>query len=155
MFIDPLLHEPDLAVLPILLRVARQVERRIAGLLLTEFALKRAQWRVLAFACSHEAAIAADICSAFDADRAEVSRAVDHLEAAGLIERRRNPDYRQRPILCATQAGRALFERASARCRATALALMGGLSAQNRQSLDLALRSLSGRLGGPAGLPFG
>ncbi len=95
-----------------ILLLARMLDRETARHLQEHFALTLAEWRVLAFVCSVGPSSAADIGSAFEVDRAEVSRAVARLEARGLILRETAPDNRKKMILQPTPPGRETFERA-------------------------------------------
>ncbi|WCT79818.1 MarR family winged helix-turn-helix transcriptional regulator [Novosphingobium humi] len=95
-----------------LLLLARMMDRATMQQLQEHFGLTLAEWRVLAFICSVGPASAADIGGAFEADRAEVSRAVKRLIDAGMIERKNNEQNRKRQIISALPAGQAVFDRA-------------------------------------------
>lgn len=125
------------------LLLAKMLDRETARQLQDEFDLKLAEWRVLAFACSKSPASAADVCAAFEVDRAEVSRAVAGLQAAGLIERTADGANRRRMILKPTARGLELFEAARARRQDYFHDVMSPLEDDERRALSASLRKLA------------
>ncbi|MEO8722733.1 MAG: MarR family transcriptional regulator [Sphingobium sp.] len=93
-----------------ILLLAKMIDREAARQLLDDFGLSLAEWRVLAFVCSAGPATAADVGSAFEVDRAEVSRAVGRLIDGGYVDRATLPSNRKKMILHPTKEGRAIFD---------------------------------------------
>ncbi len=91
--------------------LARMIDRESARQLSERSGLSLAEWRVLAFVGHKGRASSADVCSAFDVDRAEVSRAVARLFAAGLVLRQQDDGNRKRVLLELTEEGIALYRR--------------------------------------------
>lgn len=125
------------------LLLAKMLDRETARQLQAEFGLKLAEWRVLAFICSKGPSSAADVCAAFEVDRAEVSRAVASLEAAGLVERAADGGNRRRLILTPSAQGQDLFQAARARRQDFFRAVMEGLDDAERHALAASLRKLA------------
>jgi DNA-binding MarR family transcriptional regulator len=91
-----------------LLMLARMIDRETAKQLQSDFGLTVAEWRVLAFVASAGPSSASEVGAAFEADRAEVSRAVAKLVAASFIQKDQDPAHHKKMILCVTESGRAL-----------------------------------------------
>lgn len=125
------------------LLLAKMLDKATARQLQAEFDLKLAEWRVLAFACSKGPASAADVCAAFEVDRAEVSRAVANLQKQGLIERTADGENRRRLILAPTTRGQHLFQAARARRQHYFHEVMSGLDEGERHALATGLRTLA------------
>lgn len=132
-----------------LLLLARMMDRATMQQLQEHFALTLAEWRVLAFICSVGPASAADIGTAFEADRAEVSRAVKRLIDAGLIERNNNEQNRKRQIISALPAGQAVFDRARKMRSDYFEFILQDIDQQTRDSLNDALRKIAMRVRDP------
>ena len=64
------------------------------------------------------------------------------LEAAGLVQRRPDPDDRRSPLLVLTDAGRARADAAVTEHVANEAALLGALTAAERRTFDQLLRKL-------------
>ena len=126
--------------------LSKMIDRQTARQLQQEFGISLAEWRVLAFICSAGPATAAQIGNASAIDRAEVSRAVARLEGAGSISRRADPAHRKRMILEPTAAGCELFRRIRNRRRAYFDAIMRGIPAETRHTVDDALRTMAVKL---------
>ncbi|WP_140420477.1 MarR family winged helix-turn-helix transcriptional regulator [Novosphingobium sp. B 225] len=89
--------------------LAKMIDRESARQLQAQSGLSLAEWRVLAFVGTTGQTTAADICAAFEVDRAEVSRAIAKLGDDGLIVRQPDDRNRKRLILRLTEPGIALF----------------------------------------------
>lgn len=121
--------------------LARMIDRESARHLSESAGLSLAEWRVLAYVGTKARASAADICTAFDIDRAEVSRAVARLVAAGLLLREQDDDNRKRLLLELTDAGLALYRRTRDARVDYFRAIMADLQPRERELLeDLLLR---------------
>ncbi|WP_309666559.1 MarR family transcriptional regulator [Tabrizicola sp.] len=109
-------HTPprfDLAAfLPYQLAVAAaHVSRGFADRYRTEFGLTIPEWRVLAHLAQSDAISVREIHQRVDMDKSRVSRAAARLEAAGLIEKRENPQDRRLLDMRLTDQGQALVAR--------------------------------------------
>lgn len=122
----------------------RDFERRSKGTGLT-----RAQWAVLAYIARNQGSSQAALADMLEVEPITLVRLLDKLEAAGLVERRPDPNDRRVRRLHLTAATGPLLEQLqglAAEARETALA---GLSDTERQQLtDLLMKvraNLSGR----------
>ena len=79
-----------------------------------------------------------------------VSRAVDGLVSAGIVERKADPDDRRAVLHVATESGRRWVERRREEVAAALDAALAGLSAADRKRLVELVAALNDRLG-PAG----
>jgi DNA-binding MarR family transcriptional regulator len=78
--------------------------------------------------------------------RPTATRIVRHLEAAGLVERVKDPEDGRASILTATAEGRALLRRLRARKTAYLASRLDKLSAEDRRTLEDAAELLEGML---------
>ncbi|MTJ83726.1 MAG: MarR family transcriptional regulator [Telmatospirillum sp.] len=85
---------------------AETLNRRVAGLGITG-----SQWVVLMRIASGVGSSASELCRAVQYDRGAMTRMLDRLEKAGLIERERSAEDRRVVNLRLTQAGRDLYPR--------------------------------------------
>ncbi|MBO9669132.1 MAG: MarR family transcriptional regulator [Sphingobium sp.] len=129
-----------------LLLLARMIDRETARQLQEEVGLSSAEWRVLALICTVGPASAADVGASFEADRAEVSRAVTRLTQAGLIARTQDSANRKKMILSPTDAGKALYLKARGLRQGYFQAIMDDLSATERLDFDGALNRVALRV---------
>ena len=126
--------------------LARMIDRETGRDLQAHFNLTVADWRVLGLTSTFGSASAAYICAAFEIDRAEVSRAVDRLVKAGLLQREDYPRHRSKKKLSTTEKGREIFQAAVKRREEYFSRIMQDLSAEERQTLDNLLRSIALRV---------
>lgn len=126
--------------------LTRMIERETGRELQAHFNLSVADWRVLGLTNTFGSASAADICSAFEIDRAEVSRAVARLIGAGLIERGHDPAHRGKKRISPTVKGKAIFQRAVKMREAYFAKIMQDLSAEDMQALEKTLRAIALRV---------
>ena len=126
--------------------LARMIDRETGRDLQAHFNLTVADWRVLAMTGTAGSASAAEICIAFEVDRAEVSRAVERLVKAGLIQREAYPRHRSKKKLSPTEKGWAIFQAAVKRREEYFGRIMQDLSTEDRQALDHMLRSVALRV---------
>ena len=73
---------------------------------------------------------------------AGMTNRIDRLEAAGLVERRLDPDDRRSSLVVLTEEGRALVDAAVTDHVANEADLLSGLTATEQRSLDQLLRKL-------------
>ena len=126
--------------------LARMIDRETGRELQAKFNLSVADWRVLGLTNTFGSASAAEICNAFEIDRAEVSRAVARLIEVGLIERDEDPHHRSKKRISPTEKGKAIFEQAVKLRRAYFEKIMQDLSAEDIKTLDQALRNMALRV---------
>lgn len=100
------------AFLPYQLAVASsRVSKAFADRYRAEFGLTIPEWRVLAHLAQSDQVSVREIQARVDMDKSKVSRAAARLEAAGLIEKRENPDDRRLLDMRLTDKGRDLIAR--------------------------------------------
>lgn len=98
--------------LPYQLAVATsRISRAFAERYRAEFGLSIPEWRVLAHLAQSDAVSVREIHARVDMDKSKVSRAAARLEAAGLIEKRENPEDRRLLDMRLTAKGRDLIAR--------------------------------------------
>lgn len=90
---------------------ASRVSKGFADRYRKEFGLSIPEWRVLAHLANETAVSVREIQARVDMDKSKVSRAAASLEAAGLIEKRENPDDRRLLDMRLTLQGQALIAR--------------------------------------------
>ena len=95
-----------------------------------------AEWRVLAHLELMGARSASEISAAALVDRAEVSRAVSSMEAAGLLTRVDNPRNRKSSLLVLTPKAHEIYQRVSGQRRDFYGELMADISPNELKLLD-------------------
>ena len=100
-----------------LMLLARMIDRETARDLQGDFNVTAAEWRSLGYICTMGSSSAAQICEAFEVDRAEVSRAVARLLDSRLIQRGAARDQGNRLTLTPTARGEQLHDRIKTRRR--------------------------------------
>ncbi len=118
--------------------VASRASKAFAALYRRETGLSIPEWRVLAHLAQSDAVSVREIYARVDMDKTKVSRAATRLEAAGLIEKRENPDDRRLIDMRMTARGRELFSRIepiAARFQDDLLARLGAEAPAFRRSL--------------------
>jgi len=136
------------------LRAFNRFHTRFVGALSTSYmgsGLTLAEARLLYEAAMREPALASEIQAKLGLDAGYVSRVVKRFEKAGLIQRARGEDARQRPISL-TPAGRALLDVVDQRARQDAEVRLAHLDAPARALLVETLataRALLGDIEGP------
>ena len=133
-------------VLHRLLVLASMIDRHNARSLKTEFNLTVVSWRVLVYVCTVGPASAADVGAAFEADRAEISRAVSKLLRMGLVEREPDPRHSRKMILRPTETGRAFHKKVRQSRRAYFAAVLQDLAVEDRTALDSYLGFMAQRV---------
>lgn len=126
--------------------LARMIDRESARQLMARSGLTLAEWRVLAFVGTNDRVTAADICVAFDVDRAEVSRAVARLSAADLVQREEDDGNRKRLLLKLTDQGATLFRRTRDDRVAYFHAILEDMDDADRQRFDALLLRVARRV---------
>jgi len=126
--------------------LARMVDRETARDLQRDFNITAAEWRALAYICTMGSSSAAQICVAFEVDRAEVSRAVARLLEANLIQRGQARDHENRLILTPTPSGESLHDRVKTKRREYFDWILQDLSSSERDALDEVLGKIASRV---------
>lgn len=129
-----------------LVLLARMIDRETARDLQAAFNITVADWRVLALTCGTGSSSAAEICAAFETDRAEVSRAVSRLLKAGYIQREPDSSHRQKMRIMPTPAGQGVFEGVRTMREGYFNEIMQDLSHEQRISLYDALKCIAVRV---------
>ena len=126
--------------------LARMIDRETARDLHRDFGMSAAEWRALGFICTTGSSSAAEICVAFEVDRAEVSRAVSRLVDSGLVERDGARDHGNRLTLTPTARGLELHDRIKAKRRDYFEWILQDLDSDGRDTLDRMLARIAKRV---------
>lgn len=94
-----------------LARLAEQVSLAVAEVYGDRFALSRQEWRILAALGEQSRLPTKEIGRLTTLDKMNVSRAMQSLEARGIVERSRDPQDGRERIVTLTAAGRALYRK--------------------------------------------
>jgi DNA-binding MarR family transcriptional regulator len=126
----------------LLTRLSRVVYRRTTNV---DLGMHLKNLHVLTYLRDHEHAPQQGICEYLHVDANYVVIMLNELEAAGYVERRRDPQDRRRHIVDITPAGREASQRAEAGLEALEDQVLGALSPEERTTLhDLLSRALDG-----------
>jgi DNA-binding MarR family transcriptional regulator len=126
--------------------LARMIDRETARDLHRDFNITAAEWRALGYICTTGSSSAAQICVAFEVDRAEVSRAVARLLEADLIQRGRARDHENRLVLTPTARGEELHDHVKAKRREYFEWILQDLDSSERDALDAMLGKIASRV---------
>lgn len=129
-----------------LMLLARMIDRETARDLNRDFGITAAEWRALGFICTTGSSSAAEVCVAFEVDRAEVSRAVSRLLEAGLIQRDGERDHENRLTLTPTARGMELHDRIKDKRRDYFEWILQDLDSHQRDTLDGMLGRIARRV---------
>ncbi len=129
-----------------LMLLARMIDRETARDLHRDFKMTAAEWRALGYICTMGSSSAAQICVAFEVDRAEVSRAVARLLDSGLIQRGEARDRENRLVLTPTAHGEDLHDRIKAKRREYFEWILQDLDSSERDALDAVLGKIADRV---------
>ena len=129
-----------------LMLLARMLERETARDLQVGWNVTAAEWRALGYICTTGSSSAAEICVAFEVDRAEVSRAVARLVEAKLIQREQARNHDNRLALTPTAAGEAMYRDVQARRREYFEWILQDLDPGERQAFDEVLGKIAARV---------
>ena len=129
-----------------LMLLARMLERETARDLQVGWNITAAEWRALGYICTTGSSSAAEICVAFEVDRAEVSRAVARLVEANLIQREQARNHDNRLILKPTASGEAMYRHVQAKRREYFEWILQDLDPSERQAFDDVLGKIAARV---------
>lgn len=130
-----------------LARLAEQVSLAVAEVYSERFALTRQEWRVLAILGARSAIATKQIGALTTLDKMQVSRAVQGLEARGVISRKHDRDDRRALIVSLTATGRALYRKIVPFALEREARLLSALTPHEVNLLDRVMRKLSAELG--------
>lgn len=130
-----------------LARLAEQVSLAVAEVYSERFALTRQEWRVLALLGARSEIATKEVGPLTTLDKMQVSRAMQGLEARGIVARKPDPDDRRELIVSLTSTGRALYRKIVPFALARETKLLSVLTAEEVEVLDRAMRKLSTALG--------
>ena len=129
-----------------LMLLARMIDRETARDLHRDFNITAAEWRALGYICTRGSSSAAQICVAFEVDRAEVSRAVARLLDSALIQRGQARDHENRLALTPTARGEEMHDRIKAKRREYFEWILQDLDSDERDALDAVLGKIADRV---------
>ncbi|WP_412542173.1 MarR family winged helix-turn-helix transcriptional regulator [Longispora sp. K20-0274] len=135
-----------LALAPYLLSKVGKAGRRDLAARLVEHGLDLRQVAVLAAVADHGPSSQRDLGTRLAVDPSDMVGAVDALEAAGRVERRRDPADRRRYLVTLTPAGRAALRSATRQADAVTADLLAPLELDERDVLVNLLRKVYGGL---------
>ncbi|MDE2378426.1 MarR family winged helix-turn-helix transcriptional regulator [Bradyrhizobium sp.] len=130
-----------------LARLAEQVSLAVAEVYAERFSLSRHEWRVLAILGARAEIATKEIGPLATLDKMQVSRAVQGLEARGIVSRKHDPADRRELIVSLTTDGRALYRQIVPLALAREAELLAVLSPDEIAALDRVMRKLSKKRG--------
>lgn len=122
--------------------LSEAVSLSLAQVYRERFGLTREEWRVLAALADCGTVKTARVIEHTALDKMPVSRAVQRLEADGLIDRKPDPDDGRGWLLGLSASGRALYKKIVPVVTAREAFLLEALDANERQVLDAVLTKL-------------
>lgn len=129
-----------------LLILGRLLDRVISRQVKSLADMPLAEWKVMAMLGMLKEGTASEIAATSLSDPAEVSRAVNALEAKGMVQRGENPRNRRSALVSLTRGGQVRWrETAAQRAQLTRL-IVEVLSAEERDALDDMLTRLAGAI---------
>jgi DNA-binding MarR family transcriptional regulator len=122
--------------------LSEEVSQSLARVYRERFGLTRDEWRVLAALVDCGTVKTTRVIEHTRLEKMQVSRAVQRLEAAGLLERRSDPEDGRGWMLALTAGGRALYRKIVPVVEAREAFLLDALDADERRTLDAALSKI-------------
>jgi len=126
-----------------LARLAEQVSLAVAEVYAVRFSLSRQEWRILAVLGARSELATKEIGRLTTLDKMNVSRAMQALDARGIVRRTRDPDDGRERIVALTAAGRALYRKIVPFALEREAALLSVLTPQEIATLDQVMCKLS------------
>ena len=126
-----------------LARLAEQVSLAVAEVYADRFALSRQEWRILAVLGTRPELPTKEIGRLTTLDKMNVSRAMQSLEARGIVRRTRDPEDGRERIVALTDAGRALYRRIVPYAVEREASLLAVLTREEIATLNTVMRKLS------------
>jgi DNA-binding MarR family transcriptional regulator len=128
--------------------LSNEVSAAIASTYQLRFDLSIPEWRVIAVLARHAGLSARDVAELTSMDAVAVSRAVSRLLGSGRIRRDVSKSDRRRSVLRLSRRGIAVYRAVAPLALDYERELLEGMSADERQALDLALHKLTLRARG-------
>ena len=128
--------------------LSNEVSAAIASTYQLRFDLSIPEWRVIAVLARHAGLSARDVAELTSMDAVAVSRAVSRLLGSGRIRREVSKSDRRRSVLRLSRRGIAVYRAVAPLALDYERELLEGMSADERQALDLALHKLTLRARG-------
>lgn len=107
------------------------------------YGISRREWSLVAIVAVHGPISPSALAEVAHLDRPDVSRAITHLVASGLLARKRVPHDARRAQVAITEAGRRLHEQVFPQLARINAMLLRALTTQQLVALDDALRTLT------------
>lgn len=126
-----------------LMIVGRLLDRLISRQVKDLADLPLAEWKVMAMLGMLKEGTASEIAATSLSDPAEVSRAVNALEARGMIQREENPRNRRSTLVSLTRGGQQHWRDTAARRAQLTRRVLSSLSAEEVKALDDMLARLA------------
>jgi DNA-binding MarR family transcriptional regulator len=123
--------------------LSNEVSAAIASAYQLRFDLSVPEWRVIAVLARHAGLSARDVAELTSMDAVAVSRAVRRLLSSDRIRRDVSRSDRRRSVLRLSRRGVAVYRAVAPLALGYEQQLLEGLSAEERQALDLALHKLT------------
>jgi DNA-binding MarR family transcriptional regulator len=108
------------------------------------YGIARREWSLVAIVAVHGPISPSDLAEVAHLDRPDVSRAITHLVANGLLARKRVPHDARRAQIAITEAGRRLHDQVFPQLVRINAPLLRALTTEQLAALDGALRILTG-----------
>jgi len=112
----------------------------------TEYGLSSAQWRMLVTLVKEDGAAQARLAEVLEIEPISVSRLIDRMEEGGWVERRPDANDRRVRMVFATEKARTAFEKVKGLASDLYDTALAGLSAEEREALFHALRTVCDNL---------
>ena len=125
--------------------LSEAVSQSLAQVYRERFGLTRDEWRVLAALADCGTVKTSRVIEHTALEKMQVSRAVQRLEDAGLVDRRPDPDDGRGWMLGLSNGGRALYRKIVPVVTAREAFLLEALDPSERRALDVALSKLLDR----------
>ena len=126
-----------------LARLAEQVSLAVAEVYASRFSLSRQEWRILAALGAQPRLATKEVGRLTTLDKMHFSRAMQTLEARGIVTRTRDPGDGRERIVTLTAAGRALYRRIVPFALEREAELLSVLTASEVEMLDRLICKLS------------
>ncbi len=122
--------------------IAEAFSRQLTAVYGAEFGLSREEWRLLYLLDGAEKIDSLELSRKTTLDKVQVTRASQRLEQKGLITRKTSEADRRLRVFEMTNEGAALFAQVSPKVQTRAAAILGILSATEREALETGLTAL-------------